>query len=233
MNAADIMTRSVITISPEATLADAVRLMLDQRISGLPVIDSAGRLVGMLTEGDLLRRVEIGTERRRSRWLEFLRGPGQEAEDYVHTHGRKVHELMTSGAASVGENTSLADVVATMESKRVRRVPVESQGRFVGLISRSDLLRVLATKLAENAPAPAGDDAIREQVIAALNEQKYGGQARVSVVVTDGVVYLKGFVYDPRERDAIRVAAENVPGVREVRDQIEYFDGSMGMAVGL
>ncbi len=233
MKAADVMARAVVTVHPGARIIDAIRLMLDQRISGLPVIDSGGELVGILTEGDLLRRAETGTEKRRPRWLEFLRGPGKQADDYVHAHGRRVGEIMTRQVATVSEGTSLEEVVGLMERKRVRRVPVVADGRLAGIVSRADLLRALFKFLDQGAPAPTGDAALRAQVIEELRRQNWGGRSRVSVVVTDGVVYLEGFIYDLREREAMRVAAENVSGVKEVRDHIDYVDPSVGLSYGL
>ena len=231
--AAEIMTRSVITIHPDASIADAVQLMLGQRISGLPVVDADGTLVGVLTEGDLLRRFETGTEKHRPRWLEFLRGPGQLAEDYVRTHGRKVREVMTDDVATAGEDATLESLVNTMESRRVRRVPIVTAGKLVGVVSRADLLKVLAKALDQRTAQAGSDEAIREAVIAELMRQDHGARARLSVVVTVGVVFLEGLIYDPRERTAMRVAAENVPGVKEVRDNIQVLDPGLGMATGL
>ena len=233
MKAADVMARAVVTVHPGARILDAIRLMLDQRISGLPVIDSGGELVGILTEGDLLRRAETGTEKHRPQWLEFLRGPGKQAEDYVHTHGRRVEEIMTREVATVGEDAPLDEVVRLMEKKRIRRVPVVTSHKLAGIVSRADLLRALFKLLDQDAPAPTGDAALRVQVIEELRRQNWGGRSRVSVVVTDGVVYLEGFIYDLREREAMRVAAENVSGVKEVRDHIDYLDPSTVVLYGL
>ena len=132
MKAKDVMTRSVVSVEPSATVLHAVRLMLQKKISGLPVVDTSGRLVGIVTEGDFLRRVETGTQRRRPRWIEFLLGPGHLADEYTHTHGRKVEEVMTTEPLSVTEDTSLEEVVNTMEKHRIKRVgahrPFEHHG---------------------------------------------------------------------------------------------------------
>ena len=149
MKTSDVMTRAVVTIAPNATIQDAIRLMLGQRISGLPVVDAEGKLIGILTEGDLLRRAETGTEWHRPAWLNFLRGPARVADDFVRTHGRYVDELMTRVIRTVDEETPLDQVVETMEKQRIKRLPVMKDGRMVGVVSRSDLLRALATKLAE------------------------------------------------------------------------------------
>ena len=124
MKVADVMTREVVSIAPEASVMEAVRLMLQHKISGLPVIDASGNLQGAVTEGDFLRRVETGTERKRSRLVEFLLGPGRLATDYVHATGRKVGEVMTPDVRTVTEDEQLERVVHLMERYRIKRVPV-------------------------------------------------------------------------------------------------------------
>ncbi len=170
MHAADIMTSKVLAVAPEATIDAAMRLMLDSAISGLPVVDAGGRLVGMVSEGDFLRRAELGTERRRPRWLEILLGPGRIADDYAHSRGRKVAEVMTQNVASVAENTPVADLVRLMERRRIKRVPVLRDGALVGIVTRANLLRALAS-IAAAVPAPAGDRVIRERLLAELERQ--------------------------------------------------------------
>ena len=139
------MTQKVISVGPDATAVRAVDLMLNHRISGLPVVDSNARIVGIITEGDFLWRAELGTQRRRSRWLEFLIGPGRLASEYVHTHGRKVSELMTPDPYTITEETPLEEVVQTMEKRRIKRLPVVRKGQLVGIVSRANLLQALAT----------------------------------------------------------------------------------------
>ncbi len=232
MNAEDVMTRTVVTVHQGAAVIDAVRLMLEQRISGLPVIGAEGGLVGILTEGDLLRRAEIGTERQRPRWLEFLRGPSQHADDYVRSHARRVEDLMTRDVVTAEESTPLEEVVALMEKHRVRRIPVVNGRRLAGVVSRTDLLRALAGALTHLPTAAPGDAALRTAVLAALAAQDWGGRGQVSVIVTESVVFLEGIVYDMRERDAMRVAAENVAGVTEVCDHLDYLDPVGGVMYG-
>src|SRR3984893_12574209 len=128
MNASDVMTRNILSVRHDTSVAEGIRLMLDNRISGLPVIDEAGRLVGILTEGDLLRRGETGTERHRPRWLEILMGPGRLAGEYVRTHGRKVEEIMTRDLVTVTPETALEEVVGLMERRRIKRAPVLDGG---------------------------------------------------------------------------------------------------------
>src|SRR5260370_14938230 len=147
MNAADVMTRIVITVGHHASIGEAIRLMLDNHVSGLPVVDDGGRPVGILTEGDLLHRSETGTERHRPRWLEILMGPGRMADEYVRTHGRKVDEIMTRELVTVTEDTPLYEIVQIMERRRIKRVPVLRGEALLGLVSRADLLRALAHAL--------------------------------------------------------------------------------------
>ena len=133
MKAAEVMSPRVITILPDATIRDAATMMLQHGISGLPVVDAAGTLVGIVTEGDFLRRAETGTERQRPRWLEFLLGPGRAANEYVHSHARKIQDIMTPEVITVGEATPLQDVVSIMERRRIKRVLVMSGGKIVGI----------------------------------------------------------------------------------------------------
>ena len=138
MKAGEVMTRNVVSIGTDASVADMVKLMFDNRISGLPVVDDQGGLVGIVTEGDCLRRAEIGTERKRPRWLELLIGPGRLADEYIHTHSRKVAEVMTQSPITITEDTSLEEVVHLMESRRIKRLPVVRNGKVVGIVSRAN-----------------------------------------------------------------------------------------------
>src|SRR5579872_121504 len=173
MKTADIMTHKVVSIAPDATILEAIRLMLQNRISGLPVVDKTGNLVGIVTEGDFLRRTETGTQRKRPRWLEFITGPGKLAEEYVHTHGRKVNEVMTPEPVTVTEDTSIEDVVNIMEKRRIKRLPVTCKGRLVGIVSRANLLHTLASIAREIPPEAKTDAAIRGRVMAALDAQSW------------------------------------------------------------
>src|SRR5215470_13084776 len=161
MKARDVMTRNVICIAPDASVLEAVRLMLQHKISGLPVVDGRSRVLGIVTEGDFLRRTETGTERKRPRWLEFLVGSGPLARDYLRSHARRVDEVMTHDVETVTEEAQLGDIVTLMEKYRIKRVPVVRDGRVVGIVSRANLLRVLAGVAAEIPPSPQSDEAIR------------------------------------------------------------------------
>ena len=228
MQVRDVMTRKVISIAAGQTVLEAVRTMLQNRISGLPVVDAGGNLVGIVTEGDFLRRGEIGTERRRPKWLEFLLGPGRLASEYVHATGRKVEDVMTGDPATVAEDDSLETVVELMERKRIKRLPVMRNGKMVGIVSRANLMHALVS-LARDSHAPAGgDSAIRDRILAAFAEQPWAPQ--VNVVVKNGVAELWGTITDERERQACVVAAENAAGVKKVHDHLVWVEPMSGMA---
>jgi len=231
VNASDVMTRNIVLVSRDAPVAEAIRLMLDNHISGLPVIDEANQLVGILTEGDLLRRGETGTERHRPRWLEMLMGPGRLADEYVRTHGRKVGEIMTRDLASVTPDTPLDEVVGLMERRRIKRVPVLDGDRPVGIVSRADLLRALARTLEEKPPSAIGDEAIRERILAELAKVSWVPRDGLAITVANGVVDLDGVILDEKERDALRVAAENVPGVKAVEDRLVWVEPVSGTVI--
>jgi CBS domain-containing protein len=231
MRAQDIMTRRVVTITPETTVADAARVMLDRRISGVPVVDETGAVVGLVTEGDLLRRAETGTDRRRSPWLALLLGPGRLARDYVQEHGRRCGEVMTRKVITVTPDTLVAEVVHAMERHGIKRLPVLKDGRLVGIISRANLLKALADALAAPAPGAASDQALRERVLAEIAKQPWAPRATLDVEVHGGVAVLCGTITDERERAALRVLAENVAGVKSVRDALTWVEPVSGMVV--
>jgi CBS domain-containing protein len=230
MNAGEVMSRNPITVPAATGLAEALRLMLEHGVSGLPVVDDKAGLVGILTEGDLLRRAEIGTEEKRSRWIELLTMPGRLAGDYVRTHARHVGEVMTREVVSVAEDTPLAEVVRLMERHRIKRVPVVRDGALVGIVSRADLLRALARLLDEAPAGPAGDEAIRRDVLAELEKAPWAPRG-LGVTVADGVVALDGVILDEKTRAALRVAAENVPGVKGVVDRLVWVEPVSGLVV--
>jgi CBS domain-containing protein len=231
MNAEHIMTREVISIDPDSTVLQAARLMLQHHISGLPVIDKNGNLVGVLSEGDFLRRSETRTERHRSRWLEFLMGPGRMAAEYTHSHGSKVSEVMTTDVQTVDEVTPIEDIVELLERRRIKRVPVVCGGQVVGIVTRSNLMRAMVS-LARKAQPSASDDAtIRDCMLAEMAKQKWAPAATTNVVVHDGVVELWGVVVDERQRTALKVAAENIPGVTAVKDHMVWIEPSSGITI--
>jgi CBS domain-containing protein len=222
------MTPNVICIGSDEPVLKAARLMLQNRISGLPVIDKDGELVGIVTEGDFLRRSELGTQRQRPKWLEFILGPGWLAEEYTHSAGRKVEEIMTVDPQTIGENETLEAVVETMERRHVKRLPVTRGARVVGIVSRANLMHALASLNREVAAPAASDAAIRDQILAAVGKQDWA--PRINVIVNAGVAELHGVITDDRERAGLIVAAENVPGVKQVRDHLVWVEPMSGMA---
>ena len=232
MSASDVMTRNVASIGRDAPIGDAIRLMLDHRISGLPVVDGSGKVVGMLTEGDLLRRAETQTERQRPRWLELLLGPGRLADEYVRTHGRKVGEIMTEDLVSVAEDTPLAKIVQLMERRRIKRLPVLRGDALVGIVTRADLMRALGQLVDKEPISASDDDEIQKCVLAELARTAWAPRAGITVVVTDGIVELDGAITNEKAREAVRVAAENVPGVKSVRDRLVWVEPVSGTVIG-
>jgi len=231
MKAKDVMTSPVVTIEPDVDVLQAVRIMLQRRVSGLPVVEKDGRLVGIVTEGDFLRRAETGTQRRRPRWLEFLVGPGRLAQDYARAHARKVGDVMTAEPITVDESTALDDIVKLMEKRQIKRIPVVRGSDVVGIVSRANLLHALASVAREAKPAAQSDAAIRALFMDELSKQSWAPVALINPVVRDGVVELWGTITDERERAALVVAAENVPGVKAVRDHLAWVDATSGMVV--
>ncbi len=220
MHAADVMTPDVVSATPETPLAELVRLMLDNRISALPIVDG-GRIVGIVSEGDLLRRAEAGAEPRPSRWLELVTSADRMAADYTRSHGRKAGEIMTRDVLTVTDTTPIAEVAHLLESKHIKRVPVTRDGKLVGIVSRRNVLQALATTLSAP-PGTADDRTIRDAFYAELRHHAWaGGPSAVNAVVRDGVVHLWGIAPDEVLRQAIVVAAENVPGVRAVEDHMD------------
>ena len=229
MRAHQIMSRPVITVTPDTTIVEAANTMLQKHISGLPVVDATGKLVGMLSEGDFVRRSEIGTQRKRSRFLRFILGPGKAASDFVREHGRKVSEIMTTEPLlTVGEETTLEEIVELMERNNIKRLPVISNDKVVGMVSRSNLLQAVAS-LAKDVPDPtADDDHIRNRVIDTMAKQDWCPFG-LSVVVRDGIVHLSGVITEERSRQAAIVAAESVTGVKKVHDHLCWVDTMSGM----
>ena len=229
MRAHQIMSRPVITVTPDTTIVEAANTMLQKHISGLPVVDATGKLVGMLSEGDFVRRSEIGTQRRRSRFLRFILGPGKAASDFVREHGRKVSEIMTTEPLlTVGEETTLEEIVELMERNNIKRLPVISNDKVVGMVSRSNLLQAVAS-LAKDVPDPtADDDHIRNRVIDTMAKQDWCPFG-LSIVVRDGIVHVSGVITEERSRQAAIVAAESVTGVKKVHDHLCWVDTMSGM----
>ncbi|HEX4112626.1 MAG TPA: CBS domain-containing protein [Stellaceae bacterium] len=225
------MTTAAISVSADVTVVEAARTMLQHKISGLPVVNRENNLIGMITEGDLLRRAETGTERHRPHWLELLLGPGRAAADYAMAHGRKVEEIMSDGIVSATPDTPLDQIVALMERHRIKRVPVLDGKRLVGIVSRANLLAALVEATPKATVVNPSDKAIRDAILAELKRQSWAPSGTVDIEVNDGVVELRGIITDGREREALRIVAENAAGAKAVTDHLTYVEPMSGMAI--
>lgn len=227
MRAYQIMTPRLTTVRTDTPISEAAELMLSKRISGLPVVDATGKLVGIVSEGDFVRRGEIGTRRRRSGWLEFFVGPGKLASEFVRQEGRTVKDVMTPDPVTITEEAALEEIVQIMEQKGIKRLPVMRGDTLIGIVTRANLLQAVAN-LARTTPDPsAGDDTLRRQILQAMEGQPWCPMG-LNVVVRDGVADLSGIITDDRQRGAAVVAAKNVAGVTAVHDHLCWVDTMSG-----
>ncbi|MGE4063242.1 MAG: CBS domain-containing protein [Rhodospirillaceae bacterium] len=231
MKVGDIMTQEVISVTPETSITDAAKIMLKERVSGLPVITAGRVLLGIVTEGDFLRRTEVNTEKQRPHWLELIVSQGKLADEYVRSHGRTVFDVMTHDVVVATEDMPLDAAVELMERKHVKRLPVVRGGKVVGILARANLLHALAASPPELAQR-ADDEAICRNLERAVDKQPWTAR-HFHFVVKDGVVDLWGFITNEHQRSAMRVAAENIPGVTAVRDHLLWFEPYSGIVVGL
>ncbi|MBB3265961.1 CBS domain-containing protein [Azospirillum sp. OGB3] len=221
MQAKDVMTSPVITVSLDTPVPDIAELLLTHRISGLPVVDQDGRAVGIISEGDLLRRVETGTDRPRARWLEMLVGRNVQAADFLKTHGRRARDVMSRPVQAVAPDTEIAEIADLMEDKRIKRAPVLVDGRPVGIISRANLLHgLLRNRRGGTGFGASGDEAIRAALLEALDGQSWVDLDRINIVVNDGVVQLWGMVDSEEQRRALHTAASGISGVKRVEEHL-------------
>jgi CBS domain-containing protein len=218
------MTPNVITVGPDTSVHHVAALLSDHAISGAPVVDQNGRMIGIVSEGDLLHRAELGTERqhvrRHSWWLEhFAAGL---ARDYVKSHGRTVNDIMTRDVVTVAEETELAEVATLLETHRIKRVPVMREGQIVGIVSRANLVRALSATMSTTTPDHDDDRTIRRKLLLELGRQQWAARLWAQdIIVSGGVVHLWFGSEEPEEsRQAARVAAENIPSVRGVEEHV-------------
>lgn len=222
MQAKHIMTKDVATVSSGASVREVARLMTERHVSAVPVVDAKGQLEGIVSEGDLMFRVETGTERPRSWWLSLFSSADGLATDFVKAHARSVADVMTRNVVTVDEAAPIADVARILEERHIKRVPVLSAGRLAGIISRADLVRALASATDPIGPMPSPDDeTLREQVDTALRTAGWTGTFPIGVSVSEGVVHLWGFADSEARRTAIRVLVEEIPGVRKVENHLK------------
>ena len=217
MRARDIMTRTVITASPDATVADVAQKMVDQRISAIPVVGSDDHVIGIVSEGDLLRRAEIGTTVKRSRWLEIFITTEQLAREFAVANARFARDVMTTAVVSVAEDESLDEIAELLETHGIKRVPVLRYGKLVGIVSRADLVRTFAAGTATEPAARADDAEISRRFRERLRSEPWANSAWVNYTVRAGTVDLWGLVASEERRRALRILAESIPGVVRVQ----------------
>jgi len=231
MKASDVMTRTVITIDEQAPIAEALQLMLGKAISGLPVVNCNNQLVGIITEGDLLRRAELATEGHIAWWKNLLFGPWFSAQEYVRTHARSVASVMTRETLCIAEDTPLSMIVRMMEQGQVKRLPVIKDGEVIGIVSRRDILQPLSTVVGDALAGAATDACILQQIERDLAAQPWSPRHNISVTVKDGVVALNGTVSGYEQRAALQVLIQDIAGVRKISDQLLVLDPYLGTAI--
>src|SRR5215475_9506304 len=220
MRAADVMGRNVITVHPDTEIADAIKLLVEHDISALPVVDEHSKLVGIMSEADLMRRTEIGTEKQRPHWIESLMGAATLAGEFTKSHALKVGEIMTEEVVSVSEDASLAEIATLFERHRIKRVPVTRDGAVVGIVSRSNLIQALASAVVHGAASIDTDQQIRRELLGRLEQESWTDFGERNVIVHDGVVHLWGLVGSQAQRTALTALAEGIPGVKQVSDEM-------------
>jgi CBS domain-containing protein len=219
MKAADVMVRNVITVGPDASVEDVAKKLLDHRISAVPVVSDNGIMVGIVSEADLLRRSEAGTERQRSRWLHLFTSSETLAAEFARSHARRVSDVMTRWVVTASPDTSLGEIADLLEENGIKRVPIVEQGRILGIVSRADLLRAFVGER-KTRNAAADDAAIRSKLVAQLDQQPWMKESLINLIVHRGAVELWGVVDTPTKKKAVRVAAEDTPGVVAVSDNL-------------
>ncbi len=225
MKAKDVMTHSVLTVSPGTPVDEIARLLLERHISAVPVVDAANRILGIVSEGDLMRRPETGTERRLSWWLRIVADRDTLAREYTRSHGSDAQSIMTRHVVTVNEDAELADIAQLLEKKRIKRVPVVRDGRLVGIVSRANLLQGLAVKKgAIGAEVKVDDKRIRSELLEALRKETWASRGTLNPVVDNGVVHLYGLVASDAEREALVVMAKATAGVHAVEDHLHLRD---------
>jgi CBS domain-containing protein len=221
MKAADVMVRRVITVDPDASVQQVASVLLKNRISAVPVVGEDGALLGIVSEGDLMRRPEAGTERRRSWWLAFFATNETLAAEFAKSHARRASDVMTRTVVTATPDTPLSEIADLLERNGIKRVPVVKRRKLVGIVSRANLLQALASiGKARTKKTVTDDAAVRDKVIANLEAQPWATSSLINVIVHQGAVELWGVVDSQEVKKAVRVAAEATPGVRAVNDNL-------------
>ncbi len=218
MLARDVMTAPVLAVRPDTDVQDIAALLLECRISAVPVVDEGGRVQGIVSEGDLINRADAGTRHRRSWWLEMLNGPQEQARDYLRAHGQHAEDVMTRDVVATSEDAPLPEIAALLEKHHVKRVPVLRDGKLVGIVSRANLLQGFAMS-APTWPMLQDDRQIRVALKKALTEAGLP-MHQVNVTVNNGAVRLWGWIDAEVQRQAARAAVESTPGVERLEDNL-------------
>lgn len=219
MKAKHVMASPVKTGNADMTVREVAKILSESRISALPIVDDAGKLTGLISEGDLIRRAEIGTQKQRSWWLSLFTSNVQLAEDYSRAHARKVKDLMTRDVIFVDPETSLSEIARLFERHHIKRVPVLKNGSLVGIVTRGNLVQAIATAPQKD-HRPLADEQIREKIQKRLEAESWANPMTINVTVHEGVVNLWGIVRTEAERSAVRVAIESIAGVKSVDDHL-------------
>ena len=220
MKARDVMVFPVITVKPHASVQEVAKTLVDRRISAVPVVDDVGKLVGIISEGDLMHRSETGTERPYHRWMmRLVAGDASLPADYIKAHGRKAADIMIKDVIAVSPETPLDEIAILLERNSIKRVPIVTGGQLVGIVSRANIVQAFAA-MPKELEIPLSDSNIRDRLLSNLKEQPWAHTGQLNVTVTDGVVSLWGITSSEIERQAIRVAAEATPGVKGVNDYL-------------
>lgn len=232
MLAKDVMTSNVVCVLPETQVMDIVKLLLERHISAVPVVTAEGRLVGIVSEGDLIRRHEIDSEHRYSWWMSFFVASENRTQEYIKEHGQQAQDVMTVDVVTIGEEEPLGEVAKLLDERRIKRVPVVRAGKLVGIVSRSNLLQgVLAVRQAGGVGPTPDDRLLRERIISSLIKDTATHIDLLNLVVTDGIVHLWGAADSERGKRAIHLAAESIEGVRGVENHLGVLPGSVRAAL--
>lgn len=220
MIAADVMVRKVVSVKPDDTVGDVVDLLLEHDISAVPVVDDEERVVGIVSEADLIHRQEIDTEKPHRWWIEAVLPASKLADEFTKTHGRRVDEIMSPNVVTAAEDTPLGEIATLLERHRIKRLPIVRDAKLVGIVSRSNLIQALASARPYGDGPTASDRQIRLDLLDRLTHHRWTEFGETNVIVKDGVVHLWGLVYTPAERKALVALAEEVPGVVSVSDEM-------------
>ncbi len=220
MNASDVMVHNVVTIGPKAAVLEAAKLLGENDISALPVVDEDGNVVGIISEADLMRREELDTEKKHYWWIEAVTPASMLANEFAKSHGKTVEEVMSKHVISAKANASLAEIATLLERNRIKRVPIIEQGKIVGIVSRANLVQALASTNAVCTETTNADRAIRLEVLSRLADQSWTDFGERNIIVSDGEVHIWGLVGSSEERAALTTLVKNVPGVTGVKDEM-------------